>query len=295
MSLSSVRAARELLGVAPSAGEQDLRRAFRHAARVAHPDSGGQVGDVAALHAAHDLLLDQTPACRSCEWAGRGLHPSPQAGHHSQAAVAASTTSWSRHQSKGPLIAMRTAHVGLFLGAIPGFALIVEGFGEMLIVALFAGLGWLIASVLAGTIDLGEVLSNAARSQRRSTVVMSAVRRDRPAPRVSDQRGPSPSRERGRLTVSDRAARHLVEGIAERGPLRVHDVDVRIDHLDDTGVSARVELAAEYPGVGAVHHARALPPPRRRRRRAVAGAADARLDLVVTDLVVSVEPARRVR
>ena len=55
---------------------------------------------------------------------------------------------------------MRTAHVGLFLGAILGFALIVEGFGEMLIVALFAGLGWLIASVLAGTIDLSEVLSN---------------------------------------------------------------------------------------------------------------------------------------
>ena len=66
---------------------------------------------------------------------------------------------------------MRTPHVGLFLGAILGFALIVEGFGEMLIVALFAGLGWLVASVLSGTIDLGEVLSNAARPQRRSTLM----------------------------------------------------------------------------------------------------------------------------
>lgn len=55
---------------------------------------------------------------------------------------------------------MRTPHVGLFLGAILGFALIVEGFGEMLIVALFAALGWLVASVLAGTIDVGEVLSS---------------------------------------------------------------------------------------------------------------------------------------
>jgi len=55
---------------------------------------------------------------------------------------------------------MRTPHVGLFLGAILGFALIVEGFGEMLIVALFAGVGWLIASVVSGTVDLGEVLSN---------------------------------------------------------------------------------------------------------------------------------------
>jgi hypothetical protein len=55
---------------------------------------------------------------------------------------------------------MRTPHVGLFLGAILGFALIVEGFGEMLIVALFAALGWLIASVLSGAIDVGEVLSS---------------------------------------------------------------------------------------------------------------------------------------
>ncbi len=30
----------------------------------------------------------------------------------------------------------------------------------MLIVALFAGLGWLVASVLSGSIDVGEVLSS---------------------------------------------------------------------------------------------------------------------------------------
>ena len=54
---------------------------------------------------------------------------------------------------------MRTSHAGLFLGAILGFALIVEGFGDMLIVALFAAIGWLVASVLAGTLDLGELLS----------------------------------------------------------------------------------------------------------------------------------------
>ena len=59
---------------------------------------------------------------------------------------------------------MRTAHVGLFLGAILGFALIVEGFGEMLIVALFAALGWLVASVLSGSVDLGDVL-NAQRER----------------------------------------------------------------------------------------------------------------------------------
>lgn len=61
---------------------------------------------------------------------------------------------------------MRTAHVGLLLGAILGFALIVEGFGDMLIVALFAGIGWLVASVLSGSVDLGEVLS--AQRERNS-------------------------------------------------------------------------------------------------------------------------------
>jgi len=59
---------------------------------------------------------------------------------------------------------MRTAHVGLFLGAILGFALIVEGFGEMLIVALFAAIGWLVASVLSGSVDLADVL-NAQRDR----------------------------------------------------------------------------------------------------------------------------------
>ena len=125
---------------------------------------------------------------------------------------------------------------------------------------------------------------------------MSAVD-DAIAPSPSSQRpaGPIAQRERGRLTVSDRAARHLVEGIAERGPLRVHDVDVRIDHLDDTGVSARIELAAEYPES-------ALSTTLEHFRRHVVddvgrllGRPMQRLDLVVTDLVVSVEPARRVR
>ncbi len=55
---------------------------------------------------------------------------------------------------------MRTSQAGLFLGAILGFALIVEGFGDMLIVALFAAIGWIVASVLGGTLDLGELLSS---------------------------------------------------------------------------------------------------------------------------------------
>ena len=189
---------------------------------------------------------------------------------------------------------MRTPHVGLFLGAILGFALIVEGFGEMLIVALFAALGWLVASVLSGTIDVGEVLS---------------IQRDRSAGRRDERRrrgaGPSPAdgaasaaiepRRRGRLIVSDRAARHLIQGVAERGPLRTRDVDVHIDHLDDNGVSARLEFAAEYP-----ESALSVALERFRQHvgeevRRLLGRPLRRLDVVVSDLVVDIEPGRRVR
>jgi hypothetical protein len=56
-SVSSVRAARQLLDVGPDAGEEDLRRAFRRSARAIHPDGGGTSGDLAALRTARDLLL----------------------------------------------------------------------------------------------------------------------------------------------------------------------------------------------------------------------------------------------
>jgi hypothetical protein len=102
-------------------------------------------------------------------------------------------------------------------------------------------------------------------------------------------------RRRGRLIVTDRAARHLIQGVAERGPLRTRDVDVHVDHLDADGVSARLELTAEYPETSLTvalerfrHHvehdvSRLLGRPLRR------------LDVVVSDLVVDLEPGRRVR
>ena len=94
------------------------------------------------------------------------------------------------------------------------------------------------------------------------------------------------ARRRGRLIVSDRAARHLIQGVAERGPLRTRDVDVHIDHLDDDGVSARLELTAEYPES-------ALSVTLERFRQHVGhdverllGRPLRRLDVVVSDLVV---------
>lgn len=55
---------------------------------------------------------------------------------------------------------MRPSQTGLLVGAILGVALILGGFGDMLIVALFAGAGWLVASVVAGDIDIEDLVRN---------------------------------------------------------------------------------------------------------------------------------------
>lgn len=54
---------------------------------------------------------------------------------------------------------MRPSQVGLLLGALLGLALVLEGFGEMLIVALISFVGWVIARVVEGDLDLTEYLS----------------------------------------------------------------------------------------------------------------------------------------
>ena len=54
---------------------------------------------------------------------------------------------------------MRTSQVGLILGALLGLALVIEGFGDMLVVALIAFIGWVVARVMEGELDLSEILS----------------------------------------------------------------------------------------------------------------------------------------
>ncbi|MGE0881614.1 MAG: DUF2273 domain-containing protein [Acidimicrobiia bacterium] len=54
---------------------------------------------------------------------------------------------------------MRNSQVGLILGALLGLALVIEGFGDMLIVALVAFVGWVVARVVQGDLDLTEFLS----------------------------------------------------------------------------------------------------------------------------------------
>jgi uncharacterized membrane protein len=55
---------------------------------------------------------------------------------------------------------MRSSQVGLLLGSILGLALVLQGFGDMLIVALVAFAGWIVARVIEGDLDLNEVLNS---------------------------------------------------------------------------------------------------------------------------------------
>jgi hypothetical protein len=102
-------------------------------------------------------------------------------------------------------------------------------------------------------------------------------------------------RRRGRLIVSPGAVRHLIQGVAERGPLRTRDVDVHIDHLDADGVRARLELTAEYPEAALSVALERFRQHVGQEVRRLLGRPLRRLDVVVSDLVVDIEPGRRVQ
>ncbi len=60
---------------------------------------------------------------------------------------------------------MQQTYVGLFVGLILGFAFVLVGFAEMLIVALFGLIGFLVMKAVAGELDvLTEVLDRNRRS-----------------------------------------------------------------------------------------------------------------------------------
>ena len=60
---------------------------------------------------------------------------------------------------------MNGTQVGLILGALLGLALILEGFGEMLVVALFSIIGWVVARALQGDLDVGELIERTSRNR----------------------------------------------------------------------------------------------------------------------------------
>ena len=61
---------------------------------------------------------------------------------------------------------MQPPVVGLFVGLLLGLALVIEGFGEMLIVALFGLIGYVVMKVALGELDLSEYLSAPARRRQ---------------------------------------------------------------------------------------------------------------------------------
>lgn len=62
---------------------------------------------------------------------------------------------------------MRPSTAGLFAGLILGLALVLEGFGEMLIVALFGAIGYGVMRVVTGEVDVEDMLNRAQRRTRR--------------------------------------------------------------------------------------------------------------------------------
>jgi len=60
--------ARALLGVPAHATTEEVRGAFRRAARGAHPDVGGDAGAFRTLVSARDVLLAAAPAVPARRW-----------------------------------------------------------------------------------------------------------------------------------------------------------------------------------------------------------------------------------
>ncbi|MFP3900352.1 MAG: DUF2273 domain-containing protein [Acidimicrobiia bacterium] len=60
---------------------------------------------------------------------------------------------------------MKTTDIGLLLGALLGAVLVFRGLGEMLIVGLAAAIGWVVAAVIAGELDVGALLERSSRTR----------------------------------------------------------------------------------------------------------------------------------
>lgn len=58
---------------------------------------------------------------------------------------------------------MRTSQIGLIIGTLLGMTLVIEGFGDMLIVALAALVGWIVTRVMEGELDLTDYLGGGRR------------------------------------------------------------------------------------------------------------------------------------
>lgn len=59
---------------------------------------------------------------------------------------------------------MSRSTIGIFVGLLLGLAYVLGSFGDMLIVALFAIIGFVVTKVLDGDIDLSQYLSGRRNS-----------------------------------------------------------------------------------------------------------------------------------
>ena len=55
---------------------------------------------------------------------------------------------------------MTRTFMGILIGLILGLAFVLGGFGDMLIVALFAAIGYVVAKVLDGELDLSQYVAS---------------------------------------------------------------------------------------------------------------------------------------
>lgn len=60
---------------------------------------------------------------------------------------------------------MPRSTIGIFVGLLLGLAFVLGSFGDMLIVALFALIGFVVAKVLEGDIDLSQYVSGRRNSR----------------------------------------------------------------------------------------------------------------------------------
>ena len=60
---------------------------------------------------------------------------------------------------------MPRSTIGIFVGLLLGLAFVLGSFGDMLIVALFAVIGFVVAKVLDGDIDLSQYISGRRNSR----------------------------------------------------------------------------------------------------------------------------------
>ena len=59
---------------------------------------------------------------------------------------------------------MTRTFMGILIGLILGLAFVLGSFGDMLIVALFAIIGYVVAKVLEGDLDLSQYISGRRNS-----------------------------------------------------------------------------------------------------------------------------------